>query len=264
MRPAGSDTPRNGALRQAWVELKYQQIAYWRNPLGAFFTFFMPVLFLVIFASIDRGGHYQGEPLNQYFIPGIMTFGVIAACYTNLAISLTSQREEGILKRVRGTPLPAWVFLAATVASSIVRAAVLVALTLGLGAALYGLEIPLHTAAALAAAVVLGAATFCALGVAITAFIPNADAAPAIVNAVYLPLMFLSGTFFPISSTSVLAKIASYFPVRPFVLLCTRAIDLRTSGSGFDLHQLGALALWGLVGVVVAVRRFSWVPRRAT
>jgi ABC-2 type transport system permease protein len=116
-------------------ELWFQQLAYWRNPVGAFVTFFMPVMFLVIFASLYSGDHYQGLKLDQYCIPGIMTFGVTSACYTNLSVSLTTQREQGVLKRFKGTPLAPWAYMVATVASCVIRALVLVAITLGAGVA---------------------------------------------------------------------------------------------------------------------------------
>jgi len=139
---------------------------------------------------------------------------------------------------------------------------VLVGLTLGVGVAFYGLIIPAHAAVALTITVVLGAATFCALGVAVTVFIPNADAAPAVVNGVYLPLMFISGTFFPIASTSVLAKISAFFPVRPFVLSCFNALDPRIHSGSLHAAWLENLAIWCAVALIFAVRRFSWLPRR--
>ena len=250
------------SLRIVASELKYQQLAYWRNPMGAFFTFFMPVMFLVIFASLYSGARYEGLKLDQYFIPWIMTFGVISACYTNLSVTLTNQREQGILKRFRGTPLPPWAYMVATVMSCVIRALVLVALTLGVGVAFYGLIVPTHSYGAIALIVVLGAATFCALGVAITVIIPNADAAPAIVNGVYLPLMFISGTFFPLSSSSVLAKIASYFPIRPFVLASYNAMNPQVQGHPVREVWLVNLAIWCAVALVFAIRRFTWLPRR--
>jgi ABC-2 type transport system permease protein len=206
-------------------ELWYQQISFWRNPVGAFFPFFMPVMFLVIFASIYTGATYDAMPFDQYFIPGIMTFGVISACYTKLALSLVTQREHGILKRFRGTPLPAWIYLAANVGSCVIRALVLVVIALGVGVAFYGLVIPAQGVVPIVITVVLGAATFCALSVAITVFVPNADAVPAIVNSIYLPLMFISGTFFPIASGSMLAKVSSYLPIRPFILASYNALN---------------------------------------
>jgi ABC-2 type transport system permease protein len=250
------------SLRIVASELWYQQLAYWRNPMGAFFTFFMPVMFLVIFASLYRGAHYDGLNLDQYFIPGIMTFGVISACYTNLSMTLTNQRKQGILKRFRGTPLAPWAYMVATVASCVIRTLVLVALTLGVGVAFYGLSVPAHSYGAVVVVVVLGAATFCALGVAITVIIPNPNAAPAIVNGVYLPLMFISGTFFPLSSSSVLAKIASYFPIRPFVLASYNAMNPLVHSDSIRAARLENLAIWCVVALVFAIRRFSWLPRR--
>lgn len=250
------------SLRMLKSELWYQQIAYWRNPLSAFFTFFMPVMFLVIFASLYEGATYEGLKLDQYFIPGIMTFGVISACYTNIAIALTTQREQGILKRFRGTPLPPWIYMLVTVLNCVLRALLLVALTLGVGVAFYGLVFPAHAFGTIVLTVVLGAATFCSLGVAVTVIIPNADAAPAVVNGIYLPLMFISGTFFPISSSSVLAKIASWFPIRPFILASFTALDPRNHSGAIDGAWLETIAIWGVVALVFAIRRFSWLPKR--
>lgn len=250
------------SVRIVLSELWYQQVAYWRNPVAAFFTFFMPVMFLVIFASLYSGSRYDGFKLDQYFIPGIMTFGVISACYTNISITLTTQREEGVLKRLRGTPLPPWAYMVVVVVNCVLRALLLVALTLGAGVAFYGLIFPGHSVGALVLIVVLGSATFCTLGVAVTVLIPNADAAPAVVNGIYLPLMFISGTFFPLSSHSVLAKIALYFPIRPFILAAFNVLDPRFSTPSIDAAWLMNLAIWCAVALVFAIRRFSWLPRR--
>lgn len=250
------------SLRVVASEIWYQQLAYWRNPVAAFFTFFMPVMFLVIFASLYSGSRYQGYKLDQYFIPGIMTFGVISACYTNIAITLTTQREEGVLKRLRGTPLPPWAYMVVVVLNCVLRALLLVAVTLGAGVAFYGFIFPGHALAALVLVVVLGAATFCALGVAVTVIIPNSDAAPAVVNGIYLPLMFISGTFFPLSSSSVLAKIALYFPIRPFILSSFNILDPHFSTVSIDGTWLVNLALWCVVALAFSIRRFTWLPRR--
>lgn len=254
--------------RMIWSELGYQQRSYWRNPLSAFFTFFLPIMFLVIFGSLDSGTKLSsasgaaGLNYDQYFVPAILTFGVISSCYTNLSIQLTTQREEGLLKRVRSSPLPAWAYLTTVVLSNIIRAALLVGLTMLVGALFYHVVYPAHSALALALTIAVGAAAFCAIGIAITVVIPNADAAPAIVNGVYLPLVFLSGTFFPIAGSSVLAEIAAYFPVRPFVLATFHAMNPRVTGSAFQAGHLLSLAIWGAVALVIAVRRFRWMPTR--
>ncbi|MGA8682591.1 MAG: ABC transporter permease [Acidimicrobiales bacterium] len=250
-------------------ELKYQQLSYWRNPLGAFFTFFMPVMFLVIFGSLynnqkapsvlDAGGAIS---FDQYFVPAILTLGVISACYTQLAIQLSNQRDAGLLKRVRSSPLPPAAYLFTVVLSCLIRTAVLVGITLAVGGLFYGLVFPAHAALALVVVVGIASVTFSAIGIAITAAIPNADAAPAIVNGIYLPLMFISGTFFPLSSSSILTKIASYFPVRPFVQASFAALNPLVHGSGIEWHEVGAMVIWCALALVVGVRCFRWTPAR--
>jgi ABC-2 type transport system permease protein len=254
--------------RMIWSELTYQQRSYWRNPVSAFFTFFLPIMFLVIFGSLDSGSKLptasgaKGLNYDQYFVPAILTFGVISSCYTNLSIQLTTQREEGLLKRIRSSPLPPWAYLFTVVLSSLVRAALLVGLTMLVGGLFYHVVYPAHSVLALVVTIAVGAAAFCAIGIAITVVIPNADAAPAVVNGIYLPIVFLSGTFFPIAGTSVLAKIAAYFPVRPFVLATFNAMNPRVSGSGFEGSHVLDMAVWGVVALALAVRRFRWVPTR--
>jgi ABC-2 type transport system permease protein len=148
------------------------------------------------------------------------------------------------------------------VLSSLIRAALLVGVTMLVGGVFYHVVYPAHSALALAVTIALGAAVFCAIGIAITAIIPNADAAPAVVNGIYLPLVFLSGTFFPISNSSVLAKIASYFPIRPFVLATFNAMNPRVTGSAFQGSHLLDMAIWGVLAMIFAVRRFRWMPSR--
>jgi ABC-2 type transport system permease protein len=262
--------PRGGvsSSRMVLSEFAYQQLAYWRNPVGAFFTFGMPIMFLLIFGYLDNGGKvplYLGVgnmSLDQYFVPSILTLGVISACYTYLAVQLATQREQGLLKKVRATPIPAWAYLASLVLSCLARTAVLVAITLGCGAVLYHVQFPSHAAVALTVTIVVAAACFSALGAAITVIIPNEDAAPAVVQGIYLPLMFISGTFFPLGPHSALAQIANYFPVRPFVLATFSAMNPNVHGSGIRWGDIGVMAVWMVAGLIVSVRRFRWVPTR--
>ncbi|MGD0083318.1 MAG: ABC transporter permease [Acidimicrobiales bacterium] len=258
-----------GPLRMIATDLKYQQLSYWRNRFGAFFTFFMPIMFLVIFGSLDSGQKLSssatpGPALNfdQYFVPAILTLGVISSCYTYLAVQLTTQREEGLLKRVRSSPLPPWAFLVTVVLSCLIRTAVLVGLTLGIGAVFYHLVFPAHAALALLVTLLMGTATFCSIGIAITVIIPNADAAPAVVNGIYLPLMFISGTFFPLSPGSQISKVAAWFPVQPFVKATFAAVNPNVHGLGIEWGHIVSMAIWGAVAIVIALRRFRWMPSR--
>lgn len=248
-------------------QVRYEQKAYWRNPAAAFFTFAFPLIFLVIFASLNGGATVDflpGLKYNQYFVPVIIAYGIMSATYTQLAITLATRRQSGELKRFKTTPLPTWGLIGGMLGNSIVVAVVITVLTALLGTVAYGLVFPGHWLA-LAVALVAGAATFCALGIMVAVLVPNADAAPALVNAVFLPLTFISGTFFPIDPHSVISHIGDVFPVRHFNQAVFTAFDPRLAhgaGHGFAWGDVGVLALWGVAAGLVAVRRFRWEPRR--
>jgi len=247
-------------------QLGYEQKSFWRTPAAAFFAFIFPIIFLVVFATLFNGqtAHVGNVKVswNDYYIPSLITFGVIGASFTNIALSLAIRRDSGVLKRFRGTPLPPWVFLAAVVTSAIIVAAILTVLTIVFGIVVYGVHVPQHIGA-LILTLAVGAGTFCALGLAMTVFIPNAEAAPAIINGILLPIVFISGTFFPVDPTSILAKIAEYFPVRHFITAMFSSFDpARMSATGIEGTDLIIMAAWGAVALVVAVRRFRWEPRR--
>ncbi|HVN50566.1 MAG TPA: ABC transporter permease [Acidimicrobiales bacterium] len=246
------------ARRQVVAEQK----SFWRNPAAAGFTIVFPLMLLIVFASINtdsRIASLGNIRFIEYYVPGILAYAVIAACFMSLAMNLTRQRDEGILKRKRATPLPAWALIAGLVGSSIVVAFVLAAVTIALSMVLYGDKAPAHVGWLLVV-LVLGAMTFASLGVAITAAIPNADAAPAIVNLVVLPLVFLAGTFFPITSQT-LTRVSNVFPVRPFEQALFAAFDPRGVSSHPPARDLLTLALWAVGGVVLAARTFRWERR---
>ena len=245
-------------------QLRYVNKAFWRNPASAFFIFAFPLMFLVIFTSLLGHGtvHLGGRSIHQstYYVAAMGAYGVISACYSNIAISLTVQRDAGILKRTHGTPLPATVYFAARVLHSLLVAVLLVAITVAFGRLFYQADIP--TGAALArflAALAVGAAAFSALGFAITAVIPNADAAAPIVNASILPLLFLSGIFIPIgdNAPSWIVWVARVFPVKHFAD-CFSAGYL---GTAFRWSDLLIVAAWGFGALIFARFRFTWEPR---
>lgn len=247
-------------------QVTYEQKSFWRNPVSAFFAFLFPIIFLVVFATIfkDTTARVGGVSVkyDDYYIPALSAFGVIGACFTNIAVSLSIRRDSGILKRLRGTPLPPWAFMLGVVGSSVIVGVLLVVLTVGFGVLVYGVHVPDHIGA-LVLTLVVGSMSFCALGLAMTTVIPNAEAAPAVVNAVLLPLVFISGTFFPIDPASAVTKIAEYFPVKHFISAMFGAFDpAHMSASGFSGNDLIIMAAWGLVGLAIAIRRFRWEPRR--
>jgi ABC-2 type transport system permease protein len=252
------------ALRLTAVQLRYVNKAFWRNPASAFFTFAFPLMFLVIFTALL--GHFtvrigaRTVDTSTYYVASMASFAVITACFNNLAIAISIQRQEGILKRTNGTPLPAASFLGARILHAVLVAVLLVVITAVFGRVFYHASIPAGlTLLRFILMVLVGSAAFCALGLAATAIIPNADAAPAIINAIILPLEFLSGIFiaFGDNTPAWILWVARVFPIRHF------AVDMQAGLLGTPFSWTGVLivAAWGLGGLLLALRFFSWTPR---
>jgi ABC-2 type transport system permease protein len=245
-------------------QFRWEQKQYWRNPVAAAFTFAFPLMFLVIFVAINGGGQVTinggRERFAQYYVPAIIAFGLISACYTNLAFSLSVNREQGILKRLRGTPLAPSAYLSGVVSNVVVIAMILTALTTAMGLLFYHVTFP-NRYLGLVVTVAAGAFCFSALGIAVSTFVPNEDAAPAIINFLLFPLLFISGAFGAIKDSSALAKIANVFPIRHLILQLVEVFSPRASGTGLSLSDLGVMLLWGVIGIAVALRRFRWEPR---
>ena len=164
-------------------QIRYENRSFWRNPPAAFFTFVFPLIFLVIFNAFfgnDRidvpGGSTR---MSTFYVPAIAALSVINACFTGLAMSVSLARDQGLLKRIRGTPLPAWAFLVGRVGHMALVALLLVAIVTAAGALFYGVDVPTRTLPAAIVTLAIGAAAFASLGLAVTALIPSADAAPA-------------------------------------------------------------------------------------
>jgi ABC-2 type transport system permease protein len=247
-------------------QVRFEQKAFWRNPTSAIFTFAFPLLFLVIFATINSGQEIKdrgGISYVSFFVPGILAFGLLSACYTNLAIRMTISRDFGILKRVRGTPVPSWTYLAGQFGSSIFVTVILVTLTTALGIVAYGVTLRAEVIPAILVTLALGAVCFCALGLAVSGLCPNADAAPAIVNFSIFPLLFISGIFFPLDSAPEWLKtLAELFPIQHLANALQFAFDPRTTGPGFAGDDLVALAGWTVAGIVLALKFFRWESSR--
>jgi ABC-2 type transport system permease protein len=248
-------------------QVRYENRAFWRNPPAAFFTFVFPLMFLVIFNLLFGNEEIEvpggTTSASTFYVPAIAALSIVTACYTNLAITLVFSRDEGILKRVRGTPLPPAVFLAARILISVLIGLLLVVIVVAFGFVFYGVDLPTNTMPAFLVTLVLGSATFCALGLAITSFIPNPDAAPAVVNASILPLLFISDVFIRSDQAPAwLDTLASIFPIKHFSEALQTAFNPFETGSGFEFDHLAVIAAWGLLGIVVAMRNFSWEPRR--
>jgi ABC-2 type transport system permease protein len=249
------------AIRQ----VGWEQRQFWRNPASAAFTFAFPLLFLVVFIGIngnDKVGLASGTvKFAQFYVPAIVAFGMISASYTNLAFNLSVRRDNGLLKRMRGTPLPPWIYLGGIAGNVIVVSTILTALVTGLGIAAYGVTFPGNWLA-LIVTLFVGAACFGACGAMVSTFVPNEDAAPAIVNFIIFPLLFISGTFGRVESTSTLGRIASVFPVYHLNKLLEGIFNPAHGGNGFDAGHFAVLGAWFAGALLVAARRFRWEPNR--
>jgi ABC-2 type transport system permease protein len=196
-------------------------------------------------------------------VASISAFSVITACYTNIAISISFSRDAGVLKRIRGTPLPSWAYLFGRIAHAVFVAVLLVAICAVFGRLFYHARLPISSLGPFLLTLVVGAASFSALGLAVTAVIPNADASPAIVNATILPLLFISDVFIPLENPPAWLDItAKIFPVKHFVEGLLASYFPLPGQSSIRTGDLLVVAAWGLAGLILAIRYFSWEPRR--
>ncbi len=253
------------SLGLAVHEFRFSQKIFWRNPGSVFFTVLLPVIFLVIFGTIfgsDPIPTLGNVPTTTYYVPAIVTLAVVSATMVSLAVNLTTAREAGLLKRGRGTPQPPWVFIAGRVGNAIVVSVLMVVVVTLVGRLLYDAPVPWGHVGEIAVTLVIGAAAFCCLGIALTSIIPSREAAPAITNVITLPLYFLSGIFIPESEIpDGVLSFSGIFPIRSFFEALFAAYSPGASGSAVQWDSLLFVALWGIAGLLLALRFFRWTPR---
>ena len=245
-------------------QVRYEQLSFWLNPIGAVFTVGFSVIFLILLGASAGNSHisfYGNIRLVQYYVPGFAAYGVMAACFNILAITLVNRREMGLLKRLRLSPLPTWALLTAIILSSMVIAAVEVVILLAVGRLGFNVHFP-DNVGAFVVAIVVGMLCFSALGVAMSTLVPNQDAAGPIVSIIFFVLLFLSGLWFPLKPGSGLAQFSAYFPVHHFINAVFAPFNTQRGASPWAWHDLLIVAIWGVAGVIVAVRRWKWSPRR--
>jgi ABC-2 type transport system permease protein len=241
-------------------ELRVQQLLFWRNREAAFFSFLFPIILLVLLGSVYGDEPIEGVKAATYLLVGLLGYGVAATAFASLAITLVVRREAGLLKRVRGTPLPPATYLAAVIGSIVIVIALQVVAQLLIGVFLLDADWP-AAPGSFAFAILLGAAAFAALGIAVTALVRTADGSSAVVNAIYLPMAFISGAFF--STQEMPAFLEAISEVLPLTYLLDLIRSTFIAGEGLESSTgpLAAVAVWGLFGLVVAVRMFRWEPR---
>jgi ABC-2 type transport system permease protein len=253
-------------LRLVLHQARFDLVAFLRNRQARFFTLILPLLFLVIFVSVF-GNHRigpQNVKASTYYVPGLSALAVIAGSFVNLVISITALRESGVLKRRRSTPVPAVVLIAGRTLTAIVVALGVMTVLLVIGRFAYGVRLPAGTLPGVVITAVVGAITFCCLGYALSTAIHSADAAQPMVQAIMLPLYFISGVFIPnVNLPAWLRHVAEVFPVQHLADGLHHAFDPTTHGAGIVWSDIGVLAIWAAIGLGFALTRFSWLPTAA-
>jgi ABC-2 type transport system permease protein len=251
-------------LRTVGRQVGYEQRSFWRTPQSALFTFALPVVFMVMFASINSGNQLStlgGVPAVQYFVPSMLAYGVMSACFVNLAISICFRRETGVLKRIRGTPLSPLAYISSLLGNAVVISVTLVAVALAIGKLGYHIHFPSYWVP-FVVALAVGALSFSLLGFAVSSVVPNAEAAPAIVNLPYLVLVIFSGAFYPFPPHSIVSRVASVFPVSHFIKALFAPFNTVAGAQPWQWGDLLIVALWGLAGLLFTIRHFKWEPIR--
>ncbi len=251
-------------MRLLLHELRAEQRLFWRNREAAFFTFLLPVIFFLLFGSIYGNSTITKEHLRAapFLQAGMIGYGVASTAFAGLGISMVVRRESGVLKRVRGTPLPPATYLVAVLLSTFVVFLIEAVTIIVIGRVVFAVALP-DRVVSLLVALVIGSASFAALGLGITGFVRSAEGSSAVINFVYLPMALISGTFFtPKEYPGFLRAIAEVLPLTYYTKLL-RDVMVRDHYLWSELGSLAVVMAWGVVGAVAAVYRFRWQPRDA-
>jgi ABC-2 type transport system permease protein len=243
-------------------ELRTEQLLFWRNREAAIFTFFLPVVFFLIFGAVYGNDYIAKEHMRgaAFLEAGMIGYGVASTCFAGLGITLVVRRESGILKRIRATPLPAVTYLAAVLASTFLVFLIESVLIIGIGRLVFSVGVTPRLGS-LAVVLAIGALSFAALGFAITGLVRSSEGSSGVINAFYLPMAIIAGTFFtPKSYPEFLRVIADVLPLTYYTEL-TRDVMVRNEHAWSDAGAIGVVVAWGVVGVIGAIRGFRWQPR---
>jgi len=245
-------------------QARFDLLMFRRNPAASFFTVVLPLIFLVIFTSIFGNDTLAtGAKASTLYVPGILALAIISATAVNVAITVTGRRERGVLKRVRGTPIPPWVFVAAQAIAGFVISTMMTVVIIVVGRILYGVSLQTAGIPSLVISIVIGATSFAAMGLALTTIIPSEEAAPAVTNAIMLPLYFISDVFIPGDQVpDWVGRVGNVFPVRHFSHALQDSFDPFYEGTPWPWRNWLVIGAWGLVAAVVTLRWFRWTPRR--
>jgi ABC-2 type transport system permease protein len=264
--PAGPGRAGLRDLRLLGRQVKYEQLTFWLNPVGAIFTVGFSLVFLIMLGLISGSSRVNTAGLHdikliQFYVPGFAAYGVMSACFNTLAMVLVNRRETGLLKRLRLSPLPSWMLLGAIFISTLLVAFIQVVILLAVGRLAFGVQLP-GNLAPLVVALVVGGLSFAAMGAAMSTLIPNPDAAGPVTSIVFFVLLFLAGMWFPLQPGSALAKFSAYLPIRRFIYAMLAPFDAVKGASPWAWFDLLVIAIWGVAAVAIAIWRFSWSPHR--
>jgi ABC-2 type transport system permease protein len=245
-------------------ETRIQQVLFWRNREAAFFTFLLPVVFFVILGAVYGDSFIEEEGIRgaPFLEAGMIGYGVAATCFAGLAISIVVRRESGVLKRIRVTPLPPATYICAVLASIFVVCVIEAILIIVIGRLAFSVGFP-DRPFSLFLVLVLGTASFAALGLGATSLVRSAEGASAVINAIFLPVAIISGTFFtPEAYPGFLHAIAEILPLTHFTEL-TRNVMVGHDHLWDNAGAVAVVAVWGAIGLVAALRGFRWQPQEA-
>jgi ABC-2 type transport system permease protein len=250
--------PQPRWLQVAWRQYRLERRMFWRNPSAAFFNFALPMLFLALFGSI-----YSDQQADlEIIVPGIAGMAVMSTTFTAIAWNLTGLRESGILKRIRGTPMSPSAYIAGLAGHAVTNTALQLCIVVAAGSLVLDVGWPADPFS-MAVFAALGAACFAALGTALSHVIPNFEAAPAYINAVFLPTVIISGVFYDADNApAVLREIAEVLPLKHLIDGLSGAM-VDGQGIGHNLVAVVVLLLWTGFGALFAVRGFRWESRRS-
>jgi ABC-2 type transport system permease protein len=246
---------------------KYALVSFRRNPAATFFTIIFPVLFLVIFGLVFGSGEMgpagQRVKVSTFIVPGILALSIVSATFVNLAMNQVIRREAGQLKRLRGTPLSPLGHIVGQILAALVIVVFMTVLVTVIGRLFFGVEFNLSSIGVFSLSVALGAIAFSALGLAITAIIPNDDAAPAITNATVFPLYFISDVFFFSGgdSSGFIDALGDFFPIKPLAESLQDSYNPFIESVSIPWGKWAVIAAWGMFGIALAARFFKWTPQ---
>jgi ABC-2 type transport system permease protein len=240
-----------------WRQYRLERKLFWRNPSAAFFNFLLPLLFLALFGAILHGNQHDLDVI----VPGIAGMAVMSTTFVALAYNMTFLREQGVLKRIRGTPMPSGCYLFAIAGNAVTNAALQILIITLAGRVFFGTGWP-RDWLELLVFVAVGVFCFASLGVAFSHAIPNFESTSAYVNAVFLPVILISGVFYDAAHAPGFIKgIAQALPLTHLIDGLSGAMVKGTSLAA-NITALGVIAAWAVLGIALAVRGFSWEQRR--